>query len=77
VRCDDSAGYWALVRAGCGLGIAQKAIGQADRTVEELDIPFALPVLPVWLTAHEAMRQTPRARRVWELLESGLKPLVP
>ena len=48
----------------------------ADRTVEELDVGLALPVLPVWLTAHEAMRQTPRIRRVWTLLEQRLKPLV-
>ncbi|WP_333712614.1 LysR family transcriptional regulator [Yoonia sp.] len=76
VRCDDNMAYWALLRAGCGIGIAQRIIGQADPVVEELDLSFALPVLPVWLTAHAAMRQTPRVRRVWDLLESGLKPLV-
>lgn len=32
--------------------------------------------LPVWLTAHEAIRRTPRVQRVWEMLAAGLKPLV-
>jgi hypothetical protein len=36
----------------------------------------AIPSLPVWLVAHEAMRHTPRIRRVWELLLEGLKPLI-
>ena len=76
VRTDDNMAYWALVRAGCGIGLAQRIIGQADRLVEELEMGIELPVLPVWLTAHEAMRQTPRVRRVWQLLERGLKPLV-
>ena len=76
VRTDDNMAYWALVRAGCGIGLAQRVIGQEDRLVEELPIDIALPVLPVWLTAHEAMRQTPRVRRVWQLMEKGLKPLV-
>lgn len=76
VRCDDPAAYWALVRAGCGIGFSQVILGRADPDVVELDVGFPLPALPVWLTAHEAMRQTPRIRRVWDLLEKGLAPLV-
>ncbi|SFR99802.1 LysR family transcriptional regulator [Yoonia litorea] len=75
-RCDDNIAYWELVRAGCGIGFAQTMLGRAERRVEELDVGLELPTLPVWLTAHEAMRQTPRIRRVWDLLERRLKPLV-
>ena len=75
-RCDDNIAYWELVRAGCGIGFAQADIGQADPCITEIDIGIPMPVLPIWLTAHEAMRQTPRIRRVWELLEQGLRPLV-
>ena len=75
-RCDDNIAYWELVRAGCGIGFAQRGIGRDDPTVVEIDLGLPLPVLPVWLTAHEAMRQTPRIRRVWTLLEAGLRPLV-
>ncbi|WP_438956941.1 hypothetical protein [Cognatiyoonia sp.] len=35
-----------------------------------------IPPLPIWLTAHPSMHQTPRVRRVWDHLIDGLKPLV-
>lgn len=76
VRCDDHIAYWELVRAGCGIGFAQTIIGQADPLVVQLMKDVEIPPLPIWLTAHEAMRQTPRVRRVWELMAEGLKPLV-
>jgi len=76
VRCDDNAAYWELVRAGCGIGFAQHKVGSADPALEEIALPLELPSLPVWLTAHEAMRRTPRIRRVWDLLADGLRPLV-
>jgi DNA-binding transcriptional LysR family regulator len=76
VRCDDHVAYWELVRAGCGIGFAQTNIGRADPLVEELMADVHIPPLSIWLTAHEAMRQTPRIRRVWELLADGLRPLV-
>jgi len=75
-RCDDHIAYWELVRAGCGIGFTQADVGRADPQITEIDLGFPMPTLPIWLTAHEAMRQTPRVRRVWDLLEEGLKPLV-
>jgi DNA-binding transcriptional LysR family regulator len=73
VRCDNQATYWALVRAGCGIGFSQVGVGRADPLVEELDLGLTIPPLPVWLAAHEAMRHTPRIRRVWSLLTEGLQ----
>ena len=75
-RCDDNIAYWERVRAGCGIGFAQVNIGRNDPLTVEIDLGILLPTLPIWLTAHEAMRQTPRIRRVWGLLTEGLKPLV-
>lgn len=76
VRCDDNIAYLELVRAGCGIGFAQINVGRADPLMQEIDFGFPLPVLEVWLTAHEAMRQTPRIRRVWDMLAKGLKPII-
>lgn len=76
VRCDDHATYWNLVRAGCGIGFAQGKIANDDPDIVEIDPGVVIPPLPIWLTAHEAMRHTPRVRRVWDLLAEGLKPLV-
>ena len=74
-RCDDNVVYWELVRAGCGIGFAQALVGRADPLVRELPFGQLVPKLEMWLTAHEAMRQTPRIRRVWDLLAEGLRPL--
>jgi DNA-binding transcriptional LysR family regulator len=73
VRCDHQAAHWELVRAGCGLGFGQLAVGRDDPLLVEIPLAIALPRLPVWLTAHDAMRHTPRVARVWELLAAGLR----
>jgi DNA-binding transcriptional LysR family regulator len=75
VRCDDNAVYWELVRAGAGAGFAQCPIGDTAEGVERIATGLDLPVLPIWLTAHEAIRSTPRIRRTWDLLAEGLQPL--
>lgn len=76
VRCDDNLAYLALMRAGCGIGFAQRSLALADPQMEEVDLGFPLPTLPVWLTAHQAMRQSPRIRRVWDALDDGLRAVV-
>ena len=76
VRCDDQATYWNLVRAGCGIGFAQGMVAEDEPDVVVIDPGVPIPSLPIWLVAHEAMRHTPRIRRVWDMLAEGLKPLV-
>lgn len=76
-RCDNQATYWQLVRAGCGIGFSQCNVGQADPLVQELGLGIEIPPLPVWLAAHQAMRQTPRITRVWSLLAKGLQQTKP
>jgi DNA-binding transcriptional LysR family regulator len=73
MRCDNQATYWQLVRAGCGIGFCQCDVARADDSVAELDLGIEIPPLPVWLTTHSAMRETPRIRRVWSLLADALK----
>ncbi len=72
VRCDNQAVYWELVRAGCGLGFSQRGVAGNDPDIVEIDLDIQLPSLPVWLAAHQAMRHTPRIRRVWDLLARGI-----
>jgi DNA-binding transcriptional LysR family regulator len=73
VRCDDQVVYWNLVRAGCGIGANQCRIADADPAVERVAPFIALPSLPVWLTAPEALRQNPRIRRVMDHLAAAFK----
>lgn len=72
-RCDNQSAYWELVRAGCGIGFSQRAVGLADPLVEELDPGVDIPPLPVWLAVHENLRHVPRIARVWDLLAAGLQ----
>ncbi len=75
LRTDDQAAHWQLVRAGAGVGVAQRAVGDRDAAVERLMPEQDLPALPCWLTAHEALRRVPRVARVWEALATGLSAL--
>ena len=75
LRCDDQVVYWALVRAGCGIGATQCPIGDADLLVERVAPFVPLPALPVWLTAPEALRQNPRVRRVMDHLSAAFQRL--
>ena len=76
IRTDDQAAYWHLVRAGAGLGVGQVAVARSPELVRLFpDLPIA--PLPVWLAAHEAMRTTPRIRRVWQALADGLETAAP
>jgi DNA-binding transcriptional LysR family regulator len=70
VRTDDQRLIWELTRAGCGIGAAQRGIGDADPGVERVlpDLDLPLPPLPLWIAAPEALRTTPRLRRVWDFL---------
>lgn len=83
LRCDDQAVYWRLVEEGGGIGVCQRHLGRQAAGLVELFPGFRLPVLPLWLTAHQALRQSPRIRRVWDFLAArlpaavGLGPLDP
>lgn len=74
IRCDSQTTYMALLQAGCGIGFAQVGIMGSVPDMVELDLGLDLPHLPVWLAAPQAMRNTPRIARVWDLLTDGLVP---
>ncbi len=76
VRTDDQVVYWELVRSGCGIGAAQRIIADKDPMVERLDIALDLPPLPVWLTAPDILKSSPRIRRVFDLLAEALSAIV-
>ena len=74
IRCDSQTTYMALLQAGCGIGFAQVGIMGNVPDMVELDLGLDLPHLPVWLAAPQAMRNTPRIARAWDLLTDGLAP---
>lgn len=76
LRCDNHPVYWQLLRAGAGIGFAQAHLGRTTPEVRQILPDLPIPALPVWLTTHRAMRQSPRIRKVWAALETGLAPFV-
>lgn len=75
VRCDDQNTYWELVRGGCGIGFTQSLVARRDPGVEQLFPDLPLDPLPIWLAAPEAMRSTPRIKRVWDILEAEISSI--
>lgn len=67
VRCDDQLVSLNLLRAGLGITAALRIVADPDPLLEAIPL-VALPSLPVWLTAPEALRHTPRIRRVLDHL---------
>lgn len=76
LRCDDQVTYWELIRAGAGIGFGQIAVARKSPEVVRLFPDLAIPPLPVFLAAHEAVRRTPRVALAWRILEEDLAPLL-
>jgi DNA-binding transcriptional LysR family regulator len=75
IRCDDQIVYWNLVRAGLGIGGMQTLIADPDPGVTRIAQFIPLPPLPVWLAAPQALRHSPRIRRVFDHLSASFKAL--
>jgi DNA-binding transcriptional LysR family regulator len=76
VRCDDQLVYLNLMRAGMGIGGALCLIGDADPLLQPVARFLRLPPLPLWLTAPQALRQTPRIRRTLDHLAAEFLSLL-
>jgi DNA-binding transcriptional LysR family regulator len=76
LRCDDQVTYWRLVLAGAGIGVGQRAVAAQTPDLVQLFPDADLPRLPVWITAHERLRHTPRVDALWRALTDGLAPLL-
>jgi len=76
LRCDNQTVYWELVAAGCGIGFSPLMIGEKDPRVERVLPDLEVGELPIWLTAPEALRTSPRIRRVYDMLAAALSRAV-
>lgn len=75
-RSDDQVMCWQMVRAGFGIGFNQVGIGDADPLVERVFKDRTVGHLPVWLTAHPELRQSPRIRKVYDHLKGALAKML-
>ena len=72
-RCDAQPVNLAMVRAGVGIGLVLQPLARRDPDLVPVLPELALPVLPVWLTAHQALRASRRLQVVFEALAEGLR----
>jgi DNA-binding transcriptional LysR family regulator len=73
LRCDAQPVNLAMVRAGVGIGIVLQPLARRDPDLVPVLTELDLPVLPVWLTAHQALRASRRLQVVFDALAEGLR----
>jgi DNA-binding transcriptional LysR family regulator len=71
-RCDNQMVSLEAVRQGLGIGIVMAPLAQRSPALVRVLPELALPVLPVWLTAHRELRASARLKAVWDCLASAL-----
>jgi DNA-binding transcriptional LysR family regulator len=72
-RCDSQPVALAAVRAGLGIGVVLAPLARRLPELVPVLTELALPVLPVWLTAHRELRASRRLQRVFDHLAQGLQ----
>lgn len=73
LRTDNQIVLWEAIKAGNGIGFAQRSLAAAEPLVEMLLPELPLPDLPMWLAMHRDVRTSPRIRRVADFLFEELK----
>jgi DNA-binding transcriptional LysR family regulator len=72
-RTDNQIVFWEAIRAGNGIGFAQRVLAERDPLVEAILPELVLPSLPMWLAMHRDVRTSARVRRVADFLFAELK----
>ncbi len=73
LRADNQIVLWEAVRAGNGIGFAQRRLVERDPSMEIVLPELSIPPLPVWLAMHRDVRTAARIRRVVDFLFVELK----
>lgn len=68
LRMDSHPAQLAALRAGLGIGVIQRAIGDRDPTLLAVLPEFDIGALETWIVIHEDLRDIPRIRAVFEHL---------
>lgn len=72
LRCDNQLVLWEALRAGLGVGVGLQRLAARDPALVRVLPEVAIPPLPLWLTAHRELRDTPRLRLVFDFLAEAL-----
>ncbi|MBV2359583.1 LysR family transcriptional regulator [Thalassococcus sp. CAU 1522] len=67
---------WEMARAGLGLGVVPRGLGDADPDMQRVEIDIKEFTFPVWLVAHRELRTSPRVRLVFDTLVDAIPRLL-
>lgn len=68
VRTDSQTAAWELIKAGLGIGFAQRALVDASPGMVALLPQLKVPPLEVWLTTHRELFTSRRIRAIYDRL---------
>ncbi len=72
MRTDSQTAGWELIKAGLGVGFAQRGMVRETPGLRELLPMIVPPPLEVWLTTHRELFLSPRIRAIYDRLAAGL-----
>ena len=75
LRSDNQVAIWEAMRAGCGIAVGLQRGAARDPDLQQVLPEMPIPPLPLWLTAHRELRDTPRLRLVFEALATWVTKL--
>jgi DNA-binding transcriptional LysR family regulator len=72
IRTDSQTAAWELIKAGLGIGFAQRCLVRETPGLRELLPMITPPPLEVWLTTHRELFLSPRIRAIYDRLATAL-----
>ncbi|WDR01444.1 LysR family transcriptional regulator [Devosia algicola] len=72
LRCDSQTNLWELIRAGLGIGFAQRHMVAHTPEMRAVLPQMPLPALEVWLTTHRELFTSGRIRVIYDALAEAL-----
>jgi DNA-binding transcriptional LysR family regulator len=76
VRTDSQTASWELMRAGLGIGFAQRGLVNDTPGMRELLPMIVPPPLEVWITTHRELFLSPRIRAIYDRLAQVLSDYI-
>ena len=76
VRSDDQTHLWELLKAGLGIGFAQKNLALRTPGLVILPLDLSIPPLPIWLTTHRELFTSHAIRAIYDAVADGLSAYI-
>ncbi len=76
LRTDSQTAMWEMMKAGLGIGFAQRGLVRDTPGMREILPVIAPPPLEVWLTTHRELFLSPRIRAIYDRLAAVLTDYV-